>query len=103
MLALSTSKFRHVRNGRRDRRVPMARKLSACAAAVLARLKGLAPYAVLVLVVPGGLLMAPLLWLHRRSIRSGALTRPLRSSTVGALRVQRRGASLSGDASGSMS
>lgn len=70
MLELSTFKFGHVRNGCRDGRVPMARKLGASAAAVLARLKGLAPYAVLVLVVPGGLLMAPLLWLHRRSIRA---------------------------------
>ena len=34
--------------------------------AFLIKLKGLAPYAVVALAVPGGLLIAPLLWLHRR-------------------------------------
>jgi hypothetical protein len=34
--------------------------------ALLTKLKDLAPYAVVALAVPGGLLIAPLLWLHRR-------------------------------------
>jgi hypothetical protein len=33
--------------------------------ALLAKLKDLAPYAVVALVVPGGSLIAPFLWLHR--------------------------------------
>ncbi len=32
----------------------------------LAKLKDLAPYAVIALVVPGGSLIAPLFWLYRR-------------------------------------
>lgn len=36
------------------------------AAAVIARLKALAPYALIELVLPGGSLMALLLWLYRR-------------------------------------
>jgi hypothetical protein len=34
--------------------------------ALLAKLRDLAPYAVVALVVPGGTFVAPLLWLHRR-------------------------------------
>src|SRR5882757_8788455 len=41
------------------------RKLSAYAAAVIAKLRDLAPYAVIELVLPGGSLMALLLWLYR--------------------------------------
>jgi len=56
-----------VRNGRRFRRwTPMARKLSAYAGAAVAKLRALAPYALIVLVVPGGSLMALLLWFYRR-------------------------------------
>jgi len=43
-----------------------ARKLGARAAAVVARLRELAPYAAIELVLPGGSLMALLLWLYRR-------------------------------------
>ena len=39
---------------------------SAYAAAVIARLKVLAPYALIELVLPGGSVMALLLWLYRR-------------------------------------
>ncbi len=42
------------------------RKLRAYAAAVLSRLRGLAPYAAIELVLPGGSLLALLLWLYRR-------------------------------------
>jgi hypothetical protein len=37
-----------------------------CAAVVIVRLKALAPYAVMELVLPGGSVMALLLWLYRR-------------------------------------
>jgi len=56
-----------VRNGRRHwRSVPMVRKLGASAAAVALKLRDLAPYALITLVVPGGVLMALVLWLYRR-------------------------------------
>jgi hypothetical protein len=56
-----------VQNGRRlGRWTLMVRKLGAYAGAVVAKLRVLAPYALIVLAVPGGSLMAPLLWLHRR-------------------------------------
>ncbi len=32
----------------------------------VAKLRSVAPYLIMALVVPGGLLMAPLLWLYRR-------------------------------------
>jgi hypothetical protein len=41
------------------------------AAAVIVRLKAVAPYALIELVLPGGSLMALLLWLYRRR-KSGA-------------------------------
>jgi len=44
----------------------MARKLIAYAAAAAATLRGLAPYALIEIVLPGGSLMALLLWLYRR-------------------------------------
>jgi hypothetical protein len=45
---------------------PALRKLSAYATAVVGKLRDLAPYAVIELVLPGGSLMALLLWLYRR-------------------------------------
>jgi hypothetical protein len=42
------------------------RKLRAYAAAFAARLKRLAPYAAIALVVPGGSLIAAALWSYRR-------------------------------------
>jgi hypothetical protein len=68
MLALLTIHRveKQVPNGRRHWRwTPIARKLT-YAAAVVARLKDLAPYALIELVVPGGSLMALALWLYRR-------------------------------------
>jgi hypothetical protein len=46
--------------------MPIVGKLGAYAAAVPARLRNLAPYAVIALVVPGGSLMAAMLWRYRR-------------------------------------
>lgn len=47
--------------------MPAPRKLSAYAMAVVAKLRSLAPYAAIELVLPGGSVMALLLWLYRRS------------------------------------
>ncbi len=44
----------------------MKRKLNAYAAALAARLRDLAPYAAIELVLPGGSVVALLLWLYRR-------------------------------------
>jgi hypothetical protein len=41
-------------------------KLGISAAAVVAKLRDLAPYALIEIVLPGGSLMALLLWLYRR-------------------------------------
>lgn len=46
--------------------VPVPRKLWTYAAAIMAKLKVLAPYAMIELILPGGSLMALLLWLYRR-------------------------------------
>jgi hypothetical protein len=48
-------------------------KMSAYTAVVLARVRDLAPYAALELVLPGGSLMALLLWLYRRHKKDLAL------------------------------
>lgn len=45
---------------------PMAPKPVAYAVAVVAKLRVLAPYAVIALFVPGGSLMAIFLWVYRR-------------------------------------
>ena len=45
---------------------PALRKLSAYAAAVVSKLRSVAPYAVIELVLPGGSLIALALWLYRR-------------------------------------
>jgi hypothetical protein len=52
---------------RRDGRSTLSlRKWSVHAAAAIVRLKALAPYALIELVLPGGSVMALLLWLYRR-------------------------------------
>jgi hypothetical protein len=45
--------------------------VSAYTAAVVAKLRDLAPYAAIELLLPGGSLMALLLWLYRRRKKSG--------------------------------
>jgi hypothetical protein len=52
------------------RYMPAPRKLSAYAGAIVGKLRDLAPYAVIELVLPGGSLVALLLWLYRRQKRS---------------------------------
>jgi hypothetical protein len=67
MESISTFDARSIPDRSRHARcAPAARKLSAYAAAVFAKLRALAPYAVIELVLPGGSLMALLLWLYRR-------------------------------------
>jgi hypothetical protein len=51
---------------------PVLRTLSAHAAAGAARLRNLAPYAAMELILPGGSLMALLFWLYRRQQKRGA-------------------------------
>jgi hypothetical protein len=48
------------------------RKLSAYAGAVAAKLRAIAPYAAIELLLPGGSVMALLLWLYRRQRRVSA-------------------------------
>jgi hypothetical protein len=48
------------------RRTPAPRNLGAYAAAVIVKLRVLAPYALIEVVLPGGSVMAVLLWLYRR-------------------------------------
>jgi hypothetical protein len=45
---------------------PSPRSLSAYAAAAVGKLRDLAPYALIELLLPGGSLMALLLWVYRR-------------------------------------
>jgi hypothetical protein len=51
---------------RHPRCMPGPRKLRAFAAAIVPKLRDLAPYALMELVLPGGSVMALLLWLYRR-------------------------------------
>ena len=58
---------RLVPSGTRLARTPSAPwQLSAYAAAVFAKVRDLAPYAAIELILPGGSLLALLLWLYRR-------------------------------------
>jgi hypothetical protein len=59
-------------NGSRDVQWSASRTLSPDAAAVVAKLRVLAPYAAM-LVLPGGSLMALLLWLYRRQRKTWPL------------------------------
>jgi hypothetical protein len=62
----------------RDVQRRMARRmLSGHTAAVVAKLRDLAPYAAMELVLPGGSLMALLLWLYRRHRKT--VKKPARS------------------------
>jgi len=46
--------------------MPAPRNLAAHAAAVIVKLRSLAPYALIELILPGGSVIALLLWLYRR-------------------------------------
>jgi len=66
MESASTVNARPAPDGSRfARSAPGALTLSAYAAAVVAKLRDLAPYALIELVLPGGSVMALLLWLYR--------------------------------------
>jgi hypothetical protein len=45
--------------------------------ALLAKLRYFAPYALMELVLPGGSVMALLLWFYRRQKKAAAIVRPL--------------------------
>lgn len=65
----STSIFNATPAGNRSRdalSTPALRKLSGYAAVVVAKLREFAPYAAIELVLPGGSVVALLLWLYRR-------------------------------------
>jgi hypothetical protein len=51
-------------------------RLQAYAAVAVAKLRYFAPYAAIELLLPGGSLMALLLWLYRRHGRASASARP---------------------------
>jgi hypothetical protein len=68
---LASDLSRHVR------RTPAPRRLRALAATIVARLRDLAPYAVIELVLPGGSVMALLLWLYRRQKKASVLAHSL--------------------------
>jgi len=66
----ATFNSRLVSNRSRDAQSKTApRKLSAYTTAVVAKLRDLAPYAAIELLLPGGSLMALLLWVYRRHKR----------------------------------
>ena len=52
------------------RRALPALKLSPCTRAIVAKLRNVAPYALMELVLPGGSVMALLLWLYRRQTKA---------------------------------
>jgi hypothetical protein len=52
--------------GRESRGMDALRALRVSATAIVVRLKALAPYALIELILPGGSVMALLLWLYRR-------------------------------------
>jgi hypothetical protein len=63
-----------VSNGSRDARWGTAQRMcSEYTAAVVAKLRVFAPYAAMELILPGGSLMALLLWLYRRQKRAALL------------------------------
>lgn len=60
------------RCGRGTQRAWAILKQGISAAAIVAKLRDLAPYALIELVLPGGSLMALLLWLYRRQRKAAA-------------------------------
>lgn len=57
----------------KSRRALAALKLSGWTAQILTKLRAAAPYALIELILPGGSVMALLLWLYRRRKRVPAL------------------------------
>jgi hypothetical protein len=66
---------------RYPRCMPGPHKLRAFAAAVVPKLRDLAPYALMELVLPGGSVMALLLWLYRRQKKGS--TQQLHGLSIG--------------------
>jgi hypothetical protein len=65
---------------------PFLKGWGSCAAAVMARLRVLAPYALMELILPGGSVMALLLWLYRRR-KNGSGLGPLPTKLLAFLRL----------------
>jgi hypothetical protein len=59
-------------DSRHARWLPGPRTFRACALSVMGKLRAVAPYAVIELVLPGGSLMALLLWIYRRQRKVSA-------------------------------
>jgi hypothetical protein len=82
--------------GRYARWMPVPGKFGAYAVAVIGRLRNLAPYAMIELVLPGGSVMALLLWIYRRqkkaSVQTSRLSRGGLASTDEETRVPDPGA-----------
>jgi hypothetical protein len=55
---------------RHARWMPVPRKIGAYALTIIGKLRELAPYAAIELILPGGSLMALLLWIYRRQKRA---------------------------------
>jgi hypothetical protein len=73
MESASTIDARLEPNSSYARRRPSLAKLSAHAGAIVGKLRDLAPYAVMELVLPGGSLMALLWWFYRRQKKVAVL------------------------------
>jgi hypothetical protein len=61
--------------------------LSAYTAVVVAKLRDLAPYAAIELVLPGGSLIALLLWLYRRQKKASLGVKPALGADGGGVRL----------------
>ena len=76
-----TFNSRPVSDDSRDaQRMTVPRMLSAYTTAVIGKLRDLAPYAAIELILPGGSVMALLLWLYRRQKKTSPMT-PIMEST----------------------
>jgi len=73
-------------NGRDARSILAPRNWMGFAAAVIVRLKALAPYALIELILPGGSVMALLLWFYRRR-KNGVGFGPLPMKLLAFLRL----------------
>lgn len=63
-------------------RAPDARALCAWGAIALAKLKNLAPYALMEILLPGGSVLALTLWFYRRHKRVSAVASHIKSGVV---------------------
>jgi len=86
MNSVNTNSILKGANGRDARSTLALRDWIGYAAAVILRLRALAPYALIELILPGGSVMALLLWLYRRR-KSGIGFGPLQMKILTFLRA----------------